>query len=86
MITAKEAQLKTMTYYNCQDKIAYYEEYVDKYIRESAEKGKSNLVLKINENIFTDTIVEHIGNLLIENGYTVQVGTRGYVSTLFISW
>lgn len=86
MISAKEARTKTMTYHSCQDKMTYYEEHVDKQIREAADKGRSSLILKISENIFTDKIVEHIGELLIEQGYIVQVGSQGYVSILMISW
>lgn len=86
MISAKEARTKTLTYHNCQDKMAYYEEYVDKQIREAANNGRNQVIIKISENIFTEHIVEHVGAILLDKGFTVQASAKGYVSYLMVVW
>jgi hypothetical protein len=86
MITAKEALAKTTKYHNCQDKMAYYEHHIDEEIITAADKGKRQIILNINENEFTDIVVNHVVNILLEKEFIVQIGSRGYSSILMISW
>ena len=84
MIKAQEAREITMANSVYTKHLNHYKKLVDILIREYAQKGQNNCILKI-KSIYPVEIVTEIGNMLVENGYTIRAfKDNGY--GLWIFW